>query len=109
MKCPEIKYLNLDARSRGVIAEIKRINKMSSLLSNVMAGGVFVNIFAGNGVLKSAYSIQSTDWRTWAQAMAAIPAIQRRRISDIARQEALDRISGDQKTFWGAVADGCRY
>jgi len=61
MQCPNIKNIKFDPKSKSAIRDIRRVKKMSKILLNVMAGGVFVNIFTGNGAIKSAYNIQEND------------------------------------------------
>lgn len=74
-----------------------------------MAGGVFVNIFAGIGAIKSAYNIQANDWRAWSQAMNSVPSIYYKRVYNIAALQVLDHPFGKEQQFWRAVADGCNF
>jgi len=72
-----------------------------------MSAGTMVNIFAGNGVLKSTYNISQTDFGKFAEAMASIPKIQRVEIRNTARRRQLDS-TWPESIFWKGVADGCR-
>jgi len=42
MQCPNIKNIKFDLKSQSAIRDIRRVKKMSEILLNVMAGGVFV-------------------------------------------------------------------
>lgn len=53
MRCPDIGYVTFSPRSRDAIENIRKVDKFSMALQRVTAGGVVVNIFAGNGALES--------------------------------------------------------
>lgn len=106
MQCTSIYDLNFDQKSIDAIEDIKRRNNLSKVLSRVMPFGTMANIFLGNGPLKSAHNITRTDFEALAKAMAALPAIQRKVIQDIARRQAIYHV-GREASFWKGVADGC--
>jgi len=109
VQCPKIKNIKFGSKSQSAIKEIRRVKKMSKALLKAMSGGVFVNIFVGNGAMKSSYNIQANDWKTWSQAMNAVPSIYHKRIYNIAALQMLDHSFGQEKQFWRAVADGCNF
>ncbi|VAW87226.1 hypothetical protein MNBD_GAMMA18-981 [hydrothermal vent metagenome] len=76
------------------------------MLSRAMPFGTMTNIFLGNKVAISSFNIYQTDFEALAKALAALPAIQRRVIQDIARRQAVYHV-GQQAKFWKGVADGC--
>ncbi len=108
MRCPDIDHVTFSPRSRDAIENIRKVDKFSMALQRVTAGGVVVNIFAGNGALESSYAVGTTDFKTMAQALAAMPQIARRRISNIAQEAALYVNNPDERHFWHAVVDGCK-
>ncbi len=79
---------------------------MVKILSTTLPAGMMVNIFLGNGVLKSSYSITQTDFEALAKAMKSVPAIQRKVVKDIAMMQALSH-SGRESKFWKGIANGC--
>ncbi len=109
MDCPIIEGLSFDSRSREDLAKIRKIQELSQALAISVSLGVFANIFAGNNTAESAYNIYSTDWQLFAQAMMAVPAIQRRAIYNEAAMQAFDHMNQRrQHLFWKAVANGCQ-
>lgn len=108
MQCSTISQLNLSVRSKAAIEEIRKIDRFSLSLQRVTAGGVVLNIFAGNGPVETTYSVAATDFRTMAQALAAVPSIARRRINNIAQEAAFYASGQDERLFWQAVIDGCK-
>ena len=89
--------------------QLKKLNEKNSLsimLSKAMPFGTMANIFLGNKVAISSFNIYQTDFEALAKALAALPAIQRRVIQDIARRQAVYHV-GQQAKFWKGVADGC--
>ncbi len=67
---------------------------------------MIVNIFFGNGVLKSSYNITQTDFEALAKAMKSVPVIHRKVVKDIAMMQALSH-SGKESNFWKGIANGC--
>ena len=109
MECPTIEGLGFDARSREGLTKIRKIRELSQVLATSISLGVFLNIFAGSNTAESAYNIYSTDWQLFAQAMIAVPAIQRRAIYNEAAMQAFDHMNQRrQHLFWKAVANGCQ-
>jgi len=106
MQCIPIYGLNFDQESVNAIKDIKRRNELFLVLSRVMPFRTMANIFLGNGALQSAYNISQTDFETLAKAIAALPALQRKIIHDIAAMQFLTH-SGRESKFWKGVADGC--
>ncbi|MCH8506591.1 MAG: hypothetical protein LAT50_20075 [Ectothiorhodospiraceae bacterium] len=109
MDCPTIDGLEFSERSRKAIARIRKIEHLSNALAGAMAGGVIVTIFAGNNALVTSYNVATQDWTTFAEAMHAIPDVQRNRIELVAAQEVFAHASDPkQRQFWRAVHNGCR-
>lgn len=106
MQCISIHGVKFDHKNISSIEEIKRKNSLSVMLSRAMPFGTMANIFLGNKVAISSFNIYQTDFEALAKALAALPAIQRRVIQDIARRQAVYHI-GQQAKFWRGVADGC--
>lgn len=113
MSCPEITGLTFSSSGVKAIEEIRRVQDLGKMLTVLMGGSVLISIFVGRtGVehpLGSAWNISQTEWSTWSQAMVSVPAITRKRIRDIAAMESLRSLSGPEREFWKAVADGCGY
>ena len=107
MKCISISEIKFSQDSISAIKDIRRRSQMVKALSRIIPTGVMVNIFLGNGALKSAYNISQTDFESLAKAMTSLPAIQRKIIRDIATMQALSH-SGKESQFWRGVADGCK-
>ncbi len=109
MDCPTIEGLSFDARSREGLAKISKIQALSQALASTISLGTFINIFAGNNAAESAYNIYATDWQFFAEAMMAVPAIQRRAIYTEAALQTFDhKNQRRQFLFWKAVANGCQ-
>lgn len=106
MQCVSIDSLVLSSRSLVAIKDIERRTHLSSVLKRVMSAGTMVNIFAGNGVMKSGFFVTQTDFEALSKAIAALPNITRRVIRDIADRQQLLR-SGKEREFWRGVANGC--
>ncbi len=108
VRCPDIERITFSQRSQQAIEEIRKVDRFTMMLQRVTAGGVVMNIFAGNGPIETTYSLASTDFAAMAKAMSAMPEIARRRISNIAQESAFYTSSSAEKIFWNAVVDGCR-
>lgn len=107
MQCIAIYNMTFDQSSLAAINDIKKRHDLILLLTKIMPFSTMVNIFIGNGALKSTYNITQTDFEALAQAMASLSSIQRKVIGDIAKMEAISHI-GKEAIFWKGVADGCR-
>lgn len=110
MGCPDIFGLTLNEKSIKAINHIRNMREMGSRLPLFLAGGTFVNIFAGNGMLQSSYNIVSTDWDYLAQALRGAPGFVRRRIRTQAEAMVIEfelNYDHKQREFWKAIADGC--
>ncbi len=108
MQCPTIDHVEFSQRSQDAIEEIRKVERFSMSLQRVAVGGVVLNIFAGNNSLQSSYAITSTDFVALSKALASIPSIARRRISNIAQESAFYVNDLDEKQFWSAVVAGCK-
>lgn len=108
MRCPDIDHITFSQRSQQAIEATHRVDRFAMKLQRVTAGGVIVNIFAGNGALEASYALRSTDFVAMAQALSAMPQIARRRISNIAQETTLYTSNAAEKQFWHAVVDGCK-
>lgn len=106
MKCVFINDIEFSQESMNAIKDIRRRSQMASVLSRIMPAGIMVNIFLGNGALRSTYNISQTDFKSLSNAIAALPVIERKVIHDIAVMQALTH-SGKESQFWRGVADGC--
>jgi len=108
MQCTVISSISLDKKSIEGIERIKSISGFPEVLTKVLAYGTFVNIFLGNKVPELTFNIYQTDWSMLHQSMMALPSIQRRRISDIARYQIIDhQMYYKQLQFWKGISDGC--
>jgi hypothetical protein len=112
MDCPSIDGLNLSAESREGIKRIKNIPELANKLAGTTAGSQVISIFASpTPTLVTIYSIRSTDWLTFSQAMISVPEIARASIVREAQSQwtsAQFRNSFDESRFWQAVANGCK-
>ncbi len=108
MRCPDIDHITFSQRSRQAIEAIHKVDRFTMKLQRVTAGGVIVNIFAGNGALEASYALRSTDFVAMTKALSAMPQIARRRISNIAQETTFYTSSPAEKQFWHAVVDGCK-
>ncbi|MCO5786480.1 hypothetical protein DHB74_08985 [Pseudomonas sp. G11-1] len=108
MQCPSIDNLELSQRSKNAVESIRSVERFSLALQRVAVGGVVMNIFAGNNSLQSSYAIASTDFVAMTKALAAIPSIARRRISNIAQETAFYVTDHNEMVFWNAVVAGCK-
>ncbi len=109
MECPTLEGLSFDQRSREGIARIQRIEEFSQVLKMSIALGTLANIFAGSNAAEAAYNIYSTDWVALAEALNAIPALQRRLIFQEAALQMMDHANQRrQYLFWKAIMEGCR-
>jgi hypothetical protein len=108
MECPDISRLKLDRADEDALDEIRRAQRAGNLLEVVMPSGVLATIFLGNNVAKATYSLHSTDWVLFAQAMSTLPDMIRARISQVAKLRILTGgLSYEQRQFWDAVDNGC--
>lgn len=108
MRCPDIEHVTFSQRSQHALEEIQKVDRFSMALQRVTAGGVILNIFAGNGPLQATYALGSTDFVAMTKAMSAMPHIARRRISNIAQETAFHTSNSAEQLFWRAVVDGCK-
>lgn len=108
MKCPNIENIELSSVSKSSLKEIKRINDLAPFLIKITGGGVMVNLFAGNGAIKSSYSVYSNDFEAFSLAMKSVPQIARRRIWTISGMAALKVHNYKERKFWQAVHNGCK-
>jgi hypothetical protein len=106
MQCESISNISFSNASKAAIKDIRRRNQMAKVLSKMLPTGMMVNIFLGNGVLKSSYNITQTDFEALAKAMKSVPAIHRKVVKDIAMMQALSH-SGRESKFWKGIANGC--
>ena len=107
MDCPNIGNVTFSQMSKDTIEDIRRRKDLSNALIKLTGAGHVINIFLGNGMLESTYSLYSTDFETMANAMAQVPGITKRRISDIAEMTALKVSDYKERQFWLAVSSGC--
>ena len=109
--CAEINDLVFDTYSQNKLRLIKSKLKTARLLSGMIIGGVFADIFAKNGTIAASYKISQTDWVTFARALKASEHIARHQI-DLIASEAYFYYSGanhDEKLrlFWMGIYYGC--
>ena len=107
MNCPNIGEIKFSTRSLDAIEEIKRIKQFSNMLASAMSGGVVVNIFLGNDLTKASYSLYSTDFEVFSQAMMAVPKVTRKLIENAADRAWLDTSNHKEQQFWRAISNGC--
>ncbi len=81
--------LTFDQSSRLALQEIRYRKKLFKVLKMSIGGGTIINIFLGNKSYEAAWNINSTDFKTMAQAISGVGSIQRRVISGIAWRQAL--------------------
>jgi hypothetical protein len=109
MDCPVIPNLKLDARSKGGIERIRKIQSLSNSLAKSLGFGSMANIFVGNGAPQAAYNITQQDWELLAKSLTAVPAIARNRIKQEAALQYLDHLNDQkQSKFWKAIEQGCK-
>jgi hypothetical protein len=78
MDCPSINRLRLSGESKKAIIRIKRIPGLANKLAGSLAASKIVNLFASpTPPAVTLYSIQTTDWLSFSQAMFSIPEIAR--------------------------------
>lgn len=105
MNCRTLSGVKFGKRSREAIDEFRSKQQLSRILRRLIPVGTMATIFVGNDALKVSYSIYSTDFQAMAQAMASLPAIERRVLANIANLAALDT-TGQESEFWRQVAYG---
>ena len=108
MRCFDIKDIEFSPMSVRAIKEIRRIKKLSTYLIAVTGTGHLATIFLGNGPIQASYSLYSTDFQLMTRAMAGVPAITRRLISDVAARTYLRSTDLKERQFWRTVYTGCR-
>lgn len=112
MECPEINNLVLSDGSRKAIERIKRIPGLANRLASATAASQVVVLFVSpTPPAATLYSVHSTEWKTFATAMASVPSIARgsmQREAWSAWQEAQLRNNHAESQFWEAVANGCQ-
>lgn len=106
MQCVNLDNVNFSPSSISAIEEIREKRKLFSLLSGSLPTGVMINIFLGNGPIRSAYNITQTDFELFTQSMSAITLTERRVIQRIAKEQILATTSKENR-FWKGVLYGC--
>lgn len=107
MDCPTIDHLVLSKRSREAIEDIRRRRQLGNILVVASDAGTLASIFLGNGAVEASFSLYSTDFVTFANAMRAVPDITRNAVSNAARDAWLDAQTSDERVFWKAIYEGC--
>lgn len=96
--------LTFDQSSKLALQEIRYRKKLFKALKMSIGGGTIINIFLGSKSYEAAWNIYSTDFKTMAQAVRSVGAIQRRVVSGIAWRQAL-RHTGKEAMFWEGIHD----
>ena len=86
------------------LEDIRRKQDMGKLLQGVLAATPFA-LLLGSGPIETTFSVTTTDWNTWAQAVGAVPAIVKNRIQLIAGLEVLNHPGGPLNEFWRNIYD----
>lgn len=106
---PNINSVKLDSCCIKAITDINKVLKAANLLSIGVGAGVFANMFGPSpATINTIAAVQQTDFSTFAQAMSAIPNITQTLIYDIASQECLNHIMGNNvklEKFWKGMMD----
>ncbi len=108
MNCSDISQIKFSDTSIKAIKEIRGMIKKAKALTWAIGIGNIANIFVGNDALKASYNLHSTDFTRMAEAMQAVPAILRKRVSDTASIAYLNVTQYKEKLFWQAVVAGCK-
>ncbi len=110
MVCPDISMLRFSQAGEAAIEDIKRIQGSANALAGMLSSSVLLKIFTGHRIQLqgSAHNIVQKDWELWAQAMRAVPNMVSREINRIAQEQVMQPLAMDERSFWRAVADGCR-
>ncbi|WP_163831998.1 hypothetical protein [Spartinivicinus ruber] len=109
MRCVPINGVTFDSASKQAIQRIKDIQGLANALATAVSLGTVVNIFLGNRMVESSFTISTTDWEAFGQAMGSVPTIARREIEKVAGNQVLAHLNDQkQKEFWQAVEYGCQ-
>lgn len=111
-KCPEITGLTFSLSGQRAVEAIRAKQNLANVLAGIMAVTPLVGIFGSKGALHPplaiGWKIAKNDWEQWAQTMGAIPLIVREEVINIAARQYQDgALSGQEREFWFAVANGC--
>ncbi len=107
MQCPSINGIQFSKSGVKSLEELKQMIKNSGYLAKAVGYGTLVNIFLGNGVLKSSYNIANTDLSLMADGLKSIPDITRNRVKLISYMAWSNSVSYKEKQFWKAIHKGC--
>src|SRR5690554_4185708 len=108
MECPNIGEIKFSQISLDAIEDIRRRQRLSKFLVVTIGVGQVANIFFGNGMLESTYSLYSTDFELMAESMRSAPEIIRKSIEQTAGMTYLSVPTHKERLFWMAVVSGCR-
>jgi hypothetical protein len=108
MECPNIQEIAFSQTSIDTIKRIRSVKKNSLLLNNTIPIGHVMNIFFGNGVLKSSYNFYSTNFKAMGDAMSGLSDIAKRQIYNAAGMASLSVNDPKERQFWIAIANGCK-
>jgi hypothetical protein len=107
MSCPSIHGVKFDSSSKDAIEQIRRKAELGRFVSNAIAAGVLADIFIKSTPIEASYSIYSTDFNQFANALKGVQSIQKNTIKQIALSQYLRGGSSNQSNFWRAIYDGC--
>ncbi|MEF1286067.1 hypothetical protein QTN94_19715 [Vibrio sp. M250220] len=103
-----IKDFKPSQRTMNAIKEMNNVNQMSSYLDKILALVPFYHIFAGRksypgvALTNAGWNASTYQWKTFNEAMMAIPDIKRKRLETIAENEMLFSTGKDYE-FWTCV------
>lgn len=108
MECPNLGEIKFSQISLDAIEDIRRRQRLSGSLVVAIGAGHIINIFFGNGLLESTYSLYSTDFELMSKGMKSAPLLVRDAIESVAEMAYLSVPTHKEREFWRAVASGCK-
>ncbi|PSW04465.1 hypothetical protein [Photobacterium lipolyticum] len=109
----QVNHFEPSFKTKEAIEDMNNIVEMSSYLDTILRAIPFFQIFAdrnsylGVSTVSASYQISTSDWKSYADAISAVPQIKRNRLEFIAGQ-AMNSTMGEESKFWGCVYNALR-
>jgi hypothetical protein len=86
------------------LERLKEIQELGKLLQSVITASPFA-VLLGSGPVETTFSLATTDWDTWGEAVKAVPAIVKNRCQQVCGFEVLNHAGGPLNKFWRRMYD----
>lgn len=113
--CEAIPNFKVDEKTMAALERIDKKTKIGKLMGDAITAGVFYTLWKSGYEKKPSapvYSIQSTDWDLYKQALSTIPDITKRAIQQeaglmIIHYSKRENYDLKHAQFWRGIRSGC--